>query len=261
MAPRRGVLVQLPIRGTATAAPRRRPPSKCTGPKAARFILASLQIFPTSLITLYEVNGGKDSLKVNKRIEGARIKHTMGPVSIKRYDKFGFIVREPFEHSEWIFEPKLDGFRALAYIEDGSCHLVSRRKNVYKSFPALCTAITTALPVRSAVLDGEIVCLDAYDRPHFCDLLRRRAPQYFYALVSLMLPVGMGAQMVASTLPRAVPTIYGKRFFGKGHNGGWRIHAPWNGCNRSGGAAARVEDPNQRRGQVFRCLHRCGHGQ
>jgi ATP-dependent DNA ligase len=27
----------------------------------------------------------------------------------------------PFEHPDWIFEPKLDGFRAVAYVEGGAC--------------------------------------------------------------------------------------------------------------------------------------------
>src|ERR1700730_18350913 len=31
--------------------------------------------------------------RYNIRIQGTRIKHTMGPVSIKRYDKFGLILR------------------------------------------------------------------------------------------------------------------------------------------------------------------------
>ena len=31
--------------------------------------------------------------RFNTRIEGTRIKHTMGPVSIKMYDKFGRILR------------------------------------------------------------------------------------------------------------------------------------------------------------------------
>jgi hypothetical protein len=34
----------------------------------------------------------------------------------------------PFEHP--IFEPKLDGFRALAYVEGGACRLVSRNPRV-----------------------------------------------------------------------------------------------------------------------------------
>jgi ATP-dependent DNA ligase len=34
--------------------------------------------------------------------------------------------REPFDGSEWVFEVKHDGFRAIAFIEDGHCRLISR---------------------------------------------------------------------------------------------------------------------------------------
>ena len=34
----------------------------------------------------------------------------------------------PFDHPDWIFEPKLDGFRAVAYVEGGGCRLVSRNR-------------------------------------------------------------------------------------------------------------------------------------
>ena len=34
---------------------------------------------------------------------------------------------EPFNHPEWIYEIKYDGFRALAYIDSSRCQLVSRR--------------------------------------------------------------------------------------------------------------------------------------
>jgi hypothetical protein len=34
----------------------------------------------------------------------------------------------PFEHPDWIFEPNLDGFRAVAYVEGGACRLVSRNR-------------------------------------------------------------------------------------------------------------------------------------
>lgn len=80
----------------------------------------------------------------------------------------------PFDHPDWIFEVKYDGFRALAYIDGGRCELVSRNGNAYKSFGALCTEIAAAIP-RRAVLDGEIVHLDAAGRPEFYALLRRRA--------------------------------------------------------------------------------------
>src|SRR5215469_15899573 len=38
-------------------------------------------------------------------------------MSLARFDA-------PFEHPDWIFEPKLDGFRAVAYVEAGTCRLM-----------------------------------------------------------------------------------------------------------------------------------------
>jgi bifunctional non-homologous end joining protein LigD len=44
------------------------------------------------------------------------------------------LVRQPFDHPDFLFELKHDGFRALAHIWDGQCELVSRKRNSYKSF-------------------------------------------------------------------------------------------------------------------------------
>jgi hypothetical protein len=86
----------------------------------------------------------------------------------------------------WIFELKYDGFRALGYIDSGQCWLVSRRGTAYKSFPQLCAAIGAAIPGQ-AVLDGEIVHLDAQGKPRFYDLMRRRMPQHYFAFGLLWL--------------------------------------------------------------------------
>src|SRR5215471_6382719 len=53
-------------------------------------------------------------------------------------------------------EPKLDGFRAVAYNEGGGCRLVSRNRNAFKTFEPLAQAIGQELSGRSAILDGEI---------------------------------------------------------------------------------------------------------
>ena len=87
----------------------------------------------------------------------------------------------PFNHPEWIFEPKLDGFRGLAYVERGTARLVSRKGNALKSFPQLSRALATAVPAVTAILDGEIVRLSPDGKPLFYELMRRRAPQHFYA--------------------------------------------------------------------------------
>ena len=64
----------------------------------------------------------------------------------------------PFDHPDWIFELKYDGFRALAYIDSRECQLVSRKGTVYRGFPRLCAAIGAAIPAH-AVLDGEMSIL------------------------------------------------------------------------------------------------------
>jgi bifunctional non-homologous end joining protein LigD len=89
----------------------------------------------------------------------------------------------PFDKPDFLFELKMDGFRSLAYILDGKCELVSRRDNVYKSFGPLCEAMAS-LKVKSAILDGEIVCLDSEGRSVFYELLYRRGHPVFYAFVN-----------------------------------------------------------------------------
>jgi bifunctional non-homologous end joining protein LigD len=94
-------------------------------------------------------------------------------------------VAAPFDHSDWVFELKHDGFRALAHI-DGRCQLLSRKNNVYNSFGPLREALA-GLRVKDAVLDGEIVCLDDEGRSQFNQLLRRRGTPVFYAFDLLFL--------------------------------------------------------------------------
>ena len=79
----------------------------------------------------------------------------------------------------------MDGFRALAYIDEGQCQLVSRKGNIYNSFAPLCS--TLAGLGRQAILDGEIACLDSCGKPQFYDLLRRRGDPIFYAFDVLWL--------------------------------------------------------------------------
>ena len=91
----------------------------------------------------------------------------------------------PFDHPEWIFELKYDGFRSLAVIHDGRTQLISRNGNPFNSFADLSKGVT--LPIAGkTVLDGEIVCLDKRGRPQFRDLLFHRGEPCFYAFDLLM---------------------------------------------------------------------------
>ena len=95
------------------------------------------------------------------------------------------LIAAPFDDADWIFEIKHDGFRALAYISGGSCALVSHKNNQYKSFPALRESL--AQLKTSAILDGEIVCLDAEGKSQFMPLMRRKGHATFYAFDLLWL--------------------------------------------------------------------------
>ena len=94
---------------------------------------------------------------------------------------------EPFDSDQHIFELKIDGFRALLHIEAGQGQLISRRGNVFHGFANLASWIAEHLRVESAVLDGEIACVDDVGRPVFRDLLFRRRQCVFIAFDLLFL--------------------------------------------------------------------------
>ena len=96
-------------------------------------------------------------------------------------------IRQPFDHAQWVFEPKLDGFRVLAYIQDGICRLVSKRGHAYKVFASVAATLASTLEVRSATLDGEPVCVGPDGQPRFYDLMFRRAHPVFFAFDLLWL--------------------------------------------------------------------------
>src|SRR5215831_3450966 len=80
---------------------------------------------------------------------------------------------EPFDSDQFIFTLKIDGFRSLAYIENGECDLVSRNGNKFRNFNDLAQWIGEHLHVENAVIDGEIACVDELGRAVFNDLLFR----------------------------------------------------------------------------------------
>src|SRR4051794_28630562 len=66
---------------------------------------------------------------------------------------------ERFSNPDWIFEPKLDGIRCLAFVQAGRVRLLSRNRKVLDdAYPEVVAALTAL--GHDAVLDGEIVALD-----------------------------------------------------------------------------------------------------
>src|ERR671931_1234685 len=71
----------------------------------------------------------------------------------------------------WVYEPKWDGFRALAFVDGADVYLQSRSgKPLRRYFPEL------AFPAGRYVLDGEIVLFDAEGRQDFDALGQRIHP-------------------------------------------------------------------------------------
>ncbi len=80
----------------------------------------------------------------------------------------------PFADPGWVFEPKLDGFRVLTFINDGNVRLYSRREIDNNSqYPWLVRELRQQ-PYHDIVIDGEIVALDSEGRPSF-QLMQNRA--------------------------------------------------------------------------------------
>jgi bifunctional non-homologous end joining protein LigD len=82
---------------------------------------------------------------------------------------------------------KIDGFRSLAHIHNGQGELTSRNGNTFLGFAELAAWIAEHLRVESAVLDGEIACLDESGRPTFRDLIFRKRRCIFIAFDLLYL--------------------------------------------------------------------------
>ncbi len=93
----------------------------------------------------------------------------------------------PFDHADWLFEVKHDGFRSLAYIDSGTCRLESRNAYGYRRFGGLRGVLAGQFEVRNAIVDGELVVLDKTGRSLFYDLMANRGTVVFAAFDLLWL--------------------------------------------------------------------------
>ncbi len=94
----------------------------------------------------------------------------------------------PFNHADWMWEPKLDGYRIVAFIKGNKISLRSRRGlELAADFPLLAAELGKQA-VGNMVLDGEIVAFDAAGKPSFGALQNRgsttdRAVYYCFDLL------------------------------------------------------------------------------
>jgi bifunctional non-homologous end joining protein LigD len=91
------------------------------------------------------------------------------------------------EGTQWVWEIKLDGYRALAVKRESEVTLFSRRrKSLNRQFPYIVEALAD-LPA-GTVVDGEVVAIDESGRPDFNLLqnFRAEAPRIQYYIFDLL---------------------------------------------------------------------------
>lgn len=80
----------------------------------------------------------------------------------------------PADDDRWAYEIKYDGYRTLAFVDDGEVRLQSTKGlDVTATYPEL-GRLPDGVHAASAILDGELCVLDADGRPRF-ELMQRHA--------------------------------------------------------------------------------------
>jgi bifunctional non-homologous end joining protein LigD len=82
-------------------------------------------------------------------------------------------IDKPFDDPEWLFEIKWDGYRAVAFVENGKVRLVSRNQNELTArYPEL-KEMAQSIKAKNSILDGEVVALDEDGKASF-SLMQQR---------------------------------------------------------------------------------------
>jgi bifunctional non-homologous end joining protein LigD len=116
-----------------------------------------------------EASGQKkvEQIRLREALESEELKDVPAkPMPHAIQPMLATLVRKPFDHPDWLFEVKWDGYRAIAEIREGGVSLYSRNRiQLNQKF----LPITDALRKFSfeAVLDGEIVVVDDRGHPDF----------------------------------------------------------------------------------------------
>ncbi len=95
------------------------------------------------------------------------------PMPTAIYPMLAESITEPFDSPDWLFEIKWDGYRAVAFIDNGNVRLVSRNQNELTSrYPEL-KNMAGYVKAKNAILDGEVVAVDEQGKPSF-SLMQQR---------------------------------------------------------------------------------------
>ena len=82
-------------------------------------------------------------------------------------------IEKPFDGEDWLFEIKWDGYRSVAFLQNGVLRLVSRNQNDMTALYPELKDLPGSVHAKTAVLDGEVVAIDEHGRPSF-SLMQQR---------------------------------------------------------------------------------------
>ncbi len=94
---------------------------------------------------------------------------------------------QPFDHPDWMFEPKYDGFRGILSVTPTTATLHSKRGRLLTRFGEFPDQVRDELRSRDAILDGEILAVDPEGRADFRLLMRSQGSLHFAAFDLLWL--------------------------------------------------------------------------
>ncbi|MEX1097917.1 MAG: DNA ligase D [Planctomycetales bacterium] len=102
--------------------------------------------------TARDVSKGEWNIGALPRAKKSRQPGTLKP-------ELATLTRDVPDGDDWLHELKFDGYRILAFLEDGHARLLTRRGNDWtERFPSVAAAVEQ-LPVERAIVDGEVVAM------------------------------------------------------------------------------------------------------
>ena len=117
----------------------------------------------------YRVHHTKDNQWLLERVDAPQTDWLRAPVE----PMLARPASKPPDSSEYVYEVKWDGIRALVALDEGEIRIHGRNGlDFAKQFPELLVP-EQAFRATSGLFDGEIVCLEADGKPNFRDVIHR----------------------------------------------------------------------------------------
>lgn len=107
--------------------------------------------------------GGASRGRQLAKLDGAKRR----PMPKKPTAELATLVATPPKGTEWLHEIKFDGYRMLCLVEKGAARFVSRNGQDWTARFASLAQVAAKLPADQALLDGEVVVLDAHGVSQF----------------------------------------------------------------------------------------------